>query len=326
MQLDDERYKYIRLSRPDFWMRRLFRRPTLDRALYADSNITAGDRAAIADVVLSSQRRFQDRRLLFIFGTMPRSGTNFLFELLLRAPPFERSHIGFAELPILAGEDYFRGPTDLIGRVHRPSADAFGRMEWMAYAVSGFRNRVLDIASPGSVTLIKNPVTWNIELWPVFFPQDRTLFIVRDCRYVVDSFVRTFARRRLSRTFEDICIETALAVEKSLAFIASQPKERLLLLRYEDVVSDKAGTVSEVLAWMGCDPGRCRAEALEDVAVYGSSTHSPRHPGGRVDWTPVAVDATFDPVNRNLDWPSSWRRVFDRHCGALNERLGYPSA
>ena len=91
-------------------------------------------------------------------------------------------------MPILAGEDYFSGPIDLISRLHPPSANAFARMEWMAYALGGFRNRLLDLAAPDTHVLIKNPLLWNIELFPTFFPNDRAILLIRDLRYIADSY------------------------------------------------------------------------------------------------------------------------------------------
>lgn len=323
MQLDDEKFHRLKIVRPGFIGRRLLRRPTLDRALYDDAGLTETERSHLVEVTHSAQRVFERKRLLFIFGIMPRSGTNFLFELLLRAPPFARSAIPFAELPILAGEEYFRGPVDLIGRVHRESGKAFARMEWMAYATAGFRNRVLDIAGPGSITLIKNPLVWNIELWPVLFPQDHMLLLIRDARYIVDSFMRTLIHSGMSRTFEDVCIETALAIDKSMAFLASQPANRLMLLRYEDVVRDKSGAVSRVSEWLGESTAIADREVLEHLPVYGSSVYSNRTSDGSVDWTPVAADEGFDPTNRTLSWTTGQQRIFDRVCGAQNARLGY---
>lgn len=306
-------------------MRRLMRKPTTPSDLYADSDLSDRDCAHLAQVMQSAQRVFDDRQLLFIFGVMPRSGTNFLYELLLTIPPFARPPIDFAELPILAAEEYFEGPTELIGRVHPESAEAFGRMEWMAYAVAGFRNRLLDMATPGSVTLIKNPVVWNIELWPVLFPQDRTVFIMRDARYIVDSFLRTFARKRMSRTFEDICIETAHAMAKSRAFVEAQPADKLMLIRYEEAVREKDRTASAIMDWMGLDRSAMDHTAIDQLPIYGSSTHS-QAAGGAVDWTPVQADASFDPTSRPLQWTAAQKAQFERICGPLNAEAGYPSS
>jgi protein-tyrosine sulfotransferase len=300
----------------------LARRPTLDRSIYADSALSADQSAHLAACTRSVQKIFDDRSLLAIFGVMPRCGTNFLYELLIASGACARPGIGFAEIPVLAGEDYFAEPTELIGRVHRESALAFSRMEWMAYGIGGFRNRLLDIAEPGSITVIKNPVVWNIELWPLFFPQDRAIFIQRDARYIVDSFQKTFARRSLSRSFEDICIETALAIDKSMAFLASQPDHKLLTLRYEDLVRDRAGALRRIAEWHGGIDSDALA-AAPAMPIYGSSTHSRRDSKGAVDWSPVTPDASFNPAERPLEWSRSRQRLFERHCGEQNRRLGY---
>ena len=322
-KFDDERYWRPSVPRASFFMRRMLRRPTMNPALYGDAELTTGQCDVLASCVRSAQRDFPDRGLLFLYGIMPRSGTNFLYRLLLRNPAFSAPQIAFAELPVLAGEAYFAEPMELFGRIHQPSADAFGRMEWMAYALAGFRNRLLDLAPADSLTLVKNPLLYGVDLSPIFFPDDRILMIERDARYICDSFRRSFARRRLSRTFEDICLETSLAMEKALRLRESMDDALLLAVKYEDLMADKAVIVGRIADWLGRPDIRLASSDAGDVPIYGSSVYSPRAADGAVDWAPVKPPEGFNPAARPLDWNAAELRTFERVCGPVNRRMGY---
>jgi protein-tyrosine sulfotransferase len=323
MKIDDEKYHSARRLRLGFVLRRLLRCTTYDGALYADPHLAAGQVDHLHAVIGSAQKVFADRQLLWIFGVMPRSGTNFLYQMLMRLQPFAPSALDFVELPVLAGEDYFMGPLDLMGRIHPQNRSAFGRMEWMAYGVSGLRNRLLDSAEPGSVTVVKTPFLWQFELWPVLFPQDRAVLVLRDGRYVVDSFCRSFARKPLRRTFADVCLETADALRKALVAITTLPPEKLHVLRYEAAVQDRHACLAALMEWHGLPSTNLPQDELDSLPIYGSSVVS-CSADGAVNWEPVAAGG-YDPATRPLEWTAKQKRIFERICGPANAALGYPA-
>lgn len=318
--VDSRKYLDFKIVRPGFLLRRLARRSTFDARSF---NHAAGPDAIarLREIALSAQRDFAGRELLFIFGVMPRSGTNFLFEMLLRMPGVARARIGFDELPILAHPPVFDQASAMIRAYHPPSADAFPPLSWLGFAASGLRNRLLDLAAEGSLTLVKEPHPRNLALFPAVFPHDRAIIVLRDGRYVVDSFARSFARGRLSRSFTEICEEYRASADTVADFLESGP-DRVMALRYEDANTDRAAAIGRILEWLGrsLDPAALRA--IEELPVYGSSVHSVGK-GGAVDWTPVSADASFDPSRRELGWSAARQRTFERIAGAANRRLGY---
>lgn len=320
--LDREKYVYVRLMRPEFVFRRLLGLPLFDPDWYANIELAADESASLRAIADSAGGRFENRRLLFLLGAMPRSGTNFLFEMLLRHPRFARPAIPFDEFAAMASPDSFDTPRQVIGRFHPPSGAAFARLEWMAYSMAGFRTRLLSMAADETITVVKEPHVYHVELQPVMFPRDPCILVMRDARYVVDSFYRTFAGRRLGRTFEDVCLETATAMAKTLAFLKDAAPDQVYPVRYEEATADRAGFMSGLLTWLGEEVRAEDLSGLDDVPVLGSSTHS-RGADGQVNWEPKSACADFNPATRPIDWTAAQQRIFERHCAGINRQAGY---
>ncbi|ADM09426.1 hypothetical protein PB2503_06802 [Parvularcula bermudensis HTCC2503] len=320
--LDSERYFHLKVFKPQFVLNRALRRPTFDGRRYRSTVLSDAERTHLRNVASSAQVSPPNKRMIFLYGVMPRSGTNYLFELLLRHPQIVKSAIPFDELPVLAAPEVYDEPRRMIGRLHSPSAEAFQPMEWMTFSVSGLRNRLLDLAPDDSVTLIKEPHAFNLDLLSTVFPLDQYILIARDGRYVVDSFKRTFAQQILGRTFEDICLEFKAAAEKMLEVRAALPEEKVRYVQYEQCVRHPKDTISSLTDWIGGLDRPPSEEDLASIPVLGSSTHSKRTKG-QVSWEPVEADESFDPTSRKLDWSEEYTSTFERICGDVNRRLGY---
>ncbi|BBC70961.1 sulfotransferase family protein [Altererythrobacter sp. B11] len=317
----DKRFHEMRFMRPSFFLRRLARKSTFNTELTRGAQLSEEQRAHLAETSLSAQRQFEDKQLLFVFGLMPRSGTNFLYEMMLHISQVERPGIAFDELPILAWPQAFDGPLELINHYHPPSAQAFDRLSWLAFAAAGLRNRLLDMAPEGSMTLIKEPHFYGIDLFPLVFPQDRAVLVVRDGRYIVDSFRRSFTKNPWSRSFEDLCVEFREAAQAVERFRSGPYGDRMMIARYEDVNADRRGYAEKILAWLGREPRAGDLDGLDDMPIYGSSVRSVGQ-GGGVDWTPVK-DKAYNPATRAIEWTSAQRKMFEAICGEANRRLGY---
>tara|TARA_R110000787_G_scaffold9028_25_gene31541 strand:+ start:4709 stop:5668 length:960 start_codon:yes stop_codon:yes gene_type:complete len=314
------KYLDLKCLNPGFVLRRLARLSTFDANEF---NLAVAPEvlAQLHTVSLSAQSDFSGRELLFVFGLMPRSGTNFLFEMLLRIPGVERTRIAFDELPILVRPQAFEHVSTMIRAYHPPSADAFAPLSWLAFSAAGLRNHLLNLAPDGSLTLIKEPHPNNLSLFPSIFPKDRALVILRDGRYVVDSFARSFARSRLSRSFTEICEEYRASAETVADFLESD-HANVKVVRYEQANRERAATIEDIFNWLYRPIDRTALAALEALPIYGSSVKSVAN-SGAVDWTPVQADASFDPSSRKLGWSAGQTRTFDRIAGAVNRRLGY---
>ena len=132
---------------------------------------------------------------VFIHGILPRSGTNFLWDLLLLHPDCAR-----AREPV--NEDLFLDHSDPSGSVCRRRARSVGSEHGEHLRPRSSRQLVRSIGE-GLVSFLwtdrqrrlvsKSPSVAHLERFFTFFPSARLLILVRDGRSVVQSAMDTFA-------------------------------------------------------------------------------------------------------------------------------------
>lgn len=307
---------------PSFAVKRLLRRPTVSVDDYAPVKMSEPDMKELRALALSA-RASHPHEICFVFGVMPRSGTNYLERLLEAHFDVATCPNNLRELPFLAAPDGFSAFQTDIARFYPPNADVFMQHEWLAYAMAGYVNSVRSKAAEDkTLTVIKDPHMRNISLFDTLMPTEKAVLVVRDGRYVVDSTIRTWPLKPLGRTFEDVCLEWKSATQAALSYANSAPVSQIKLMRYEDVVADTLNQMVELFNWLGLDPARADQAMLTDAPVLGSSTHS-KNASGEVAWTPVKNADGFNPTARPLEWTDAQREIFIRVCGETQTEAGY---
>jgi hypothetical protein len=139
-----------------------------------------------------------------------------------------------------------------------------------------------DHGATGLPVVIKEPNgSYGAELTMSLLPGSRMIFLLRDGRDVIDSFIdamspggwlaaepymRTLAsaedRLRFARTEARSWLERTFAVQR--AFDTHDPARRYRL-RYEDLRADPEGTLGELLEWLG--DRRDKAELRASIAA-----------------------------------------------------------
>lgn len=279
---------------PGFAARRLLRRRTTSLAPYEATELDAAARAELTVLSLSAQKSFPDRGLLFVFGIMPRSGTNFTQDLLCRYEGVARPVPQLDELSLLSATDFFAEAKRAIFTYHPPSGETLPELAWMALAAGGLRNHLLEAGEPG-LTVLKEPRVVGVDLFTALFPQDRCIIVFRCGKHIVDSYMRTFASGRFSRTFEDVCAEVAVATEKALALSEALPADVVLPVRFEEASADREANAAAILKWAGHAVRLPGGANLDEMPVLGSSTHSTGE-GGKVSWPRASLRKALTPL------------------------------
>jgi protein-tyrosine sulfotransferase len=260
------------------------------------------------------------KRPILILGLTPRTGTNYLWDLL-------RLHPACAGGREPIREDFFLEHAGLLAefvRVVRSRWDpAWGQVD---------QRTVADLhATLGSALLrfltvdhdrrlvTKNPSIAGIERVFDFFPTAQVIILTRDGRAVVESCVRSFgwdldlAARRW-----------ATAARTGLRFLASRgwndPSVRRV--RYEDLVVDCRGQMKQLLSFLDLEAAEYDFAAAGRLPVRGSSVFH----GGKahVHWDPIERTADFDPLRRSEDWGPRQHERFAWLAGREQVALGYP--
>lgn len=260
---------------------------------------------------------------IFILGVTPRSGTNFLWDLLLLHPD-----CAMARDPVR--EDLFLEPAELLLR-YTAAVRASWDPRW-----GNFEPDVLDrlcaALGDGLISflwtdrsrrlLTKSPSVANLDHFFTFFPRARLLLLVRDGRAVVESCTRTFGW-----DFDTAARRWAAAARSVRRFVedGGQAGAPCRLVRYEDLVTAPERELRPILEFVALDPARYPFHRVTDAPVRGSSVF---HGDGRtnVHWEPVAPDPSFRPLERWQDWNQQRQRRFAWLAGDLLEYFGYAAA
>jgi hypothetical protein len=166
--------------------------------------------------------------------------------------------------------------------------------------------------------VVKNPRVRHLDRFFSLFPTSRLIVLLRDGRSVAQSSVASFGgdiatwARRWAEGADEIAEFSRASGEDS----------RVLVVRYEDLVTDLRPHLERILDFCGLDRSSFDFERAAQLPVYGSSeAFGPVHAAS--SYRPVERDETFDPLRRWRDWPSAMHDEFWAIAGAQMRRLGY---
>ncbi|MPZ73147.1 MAG: hypothetical protein GEU74_07940 [Nitriliruptorales bacterium] len=256
---------------------------------------------------------------IFIHGILPRSGTNFLWELLLLHP-----HCAPPRQPVR--EDLFLDHSDHLVRFADEVRAAWDPM-WgdfekdlpaLMYAGLGTGLVSFLTVDPERRLVTKSPSVRNLERFFEFFPAARLVILVRDGRSVAQSSMTTFGWD-LDRGGR----EWAAAADTIVAFQAAHAHRTMqwLLVRYEDLVDNLDQQMTQVLEFLRLDVSLYDFSAARDLPVRGSSSFGSADQV--VHWEPVRKDTTFSPKDRWRSWDVAAMERFNWLAGRQLQYFGY---
>lgn len=277
---------------------------------------------------------------IFVRGIMPRSGTNFLADLL-------RLHPGVCVNPNDIWEfPHFRALSFLEQYIHRLSvspktpsfdADEFRRClgdAWCQYLGNYFERE--------QRIVLKDPSFGSLPKVFDYFPDACLLLVLRDLRDVVASGLKAgfvappkFSlgnRHSWHRLFGPsdfvwICRKARAEANEFLRFQQSSEWDRrraqILVVRYEDLVNDIEPQARRILVHCSLDLSVYPWDKLVRLPVRGSSFL--RDASGKMNFARgISQPGDFQPVGRWHDWCGHKRRRFHRELAETMGQLMYP--
>lgn len=252
---------------------------------------------------------------MFILGIRPRSGTNFLWDLL-------RLHPDLAAPRAPVNEDFLIKHSDQLARYAtdvRRHWKKWDRSDDIPNEIQGALGRgLLDFmeAEPGKRLITKTPTVVNLEHFHALFPKSQLILLVRDGRALVDSGMRSFGWDLDTATHR-----WKAAADEIRRFERSEVRP-YHLVRYEELLQDLEGTIKQILGFLDLDIAAYDFGAAATLPVRGSSTFH-RRTGHKVSWSPVAKTENFDPAARWSQWDKSMLKRFDYIAGDRLRYFGY---
>jgi hypothetical protein len=225
-------------------------------------------------------------RLIWIFGS-PRSGSTWLTQLLGAHPAihaYGEPHIGVHVAPF--APSFYRSEPLLYPEVQASRPEYFFNTAtagvWRPALRSLILARIGADAEPGKVLAIKEPHgSQAADMIMSTLPKSRLLFLLRDGRDVVDSEVAALEPDAWMGRGFDVQVPRLQLVEQlsriwrvrtevvERAYEGHDPSLRFLL-RYEDLLADPTGRLTDLLGWLGLPAGAPRVRATVDRFDFGS--------------------------------------------------------
>jgi hypothetical protein len=264
----------------------------------------------------------QQHKPIILLSACPRSGSNYLENLLSLHPQCRKSKIP---------EDFFLANSETLLNFCRSVADSWD--DWWVQRLGGpsrlamhIGTALLRFADPGPEEegpvsdfrlMLRSPTTEGIAATTTLFPDARVLVLVRDGPPTVES-----GRRSFGWPYEEAMLAWRQSVRRVLSFLASADGPRCQLIRFEDLTADPAREIARVIAFLGLDPALYPFNRVDEIPVFGSSSFG-RTEGEGVHWRPVPKDSSFDPLARAQSWPAHRLARFAWLAGAEQRKLGY---
>jgi protein-tyrosine sulfotransferase len=315
-----DRLRFAHLDDVGRLTRRLLRLPSVTRELFFQTIDEPEERSKLTSLARDVRGR-DGGPVLFLHGVQPRSGTNFVSSLLAQHPDIVADPMGIHELPLLMMLDDIGTLQRRFLMRCRANRAAFDRYDFVSVLANGIVAAAERQSVPGQRLLFRSPHAHMLQLFPVFFPDDLLIVLMRDGRDVITSTQSTWKSGPFGKTFRDLCLEWAYSAEAALDAVDQVGRHRCRLVRYEDAVGDPAGTFKMLCEFAKIEPGKVDPERLTSLPVKGSSEAS--RVGDHVSWTPIEKPRAFNPIGRWKTWTSRQHRLFWSIAGEMMMRAGY---
>lgn len=255
-------------------------------------------------------------RPIFLLGVTPRSGTNFLWDLLRLHPNCVIPREPIWEDNLLVHADLLEAYARRTAASWHDAGEQRARLGAQLLASVGEGLCSFLRTTPGRL-VTKTPHVHRLDAFFPLFPDAALVLLVRDGRAVAQS-----ARDTFGGTLEGWARRWAEAVDTVLRFDEDHRGQglRYRIVRYEDLVEDRRARLRELFAFLELDPATYDFDAADELPVRGSSALKR---GDAVEWGPVRAGPGFDPTTRFAAWSPRTHRRFNWIAARQLQALGY---
>ena len=275
---------------------------------------------------------------IFILGITPRSGTNFLQDILCLHPDcgagpvredFLLHYAKFIQNYINNLSHTWRGWiddeefTNLLYSNIGNSLVSFLKQQtdeqWLKIPLE--REPLLsDIFKPSPQRFVsKTPSVENLDCFFKLFPNCQLIIIVRDGRAVAESYVKSF-----NGYYEIAMQEWAKAAQDILSFIEKNPNDKnkkYYVVKYEDLCNNNQDELLKIFDFLGLNPDLYSFDKADKSPVRGSSYF--RGDDQSLHWKSVKKTSDFNPNSRWSHWNQKLHQRFNRIAGEYLVQFGY---
>lgn len=260
------------------------------------------------------------KKTLFIIGISPRSGTNYLKDLVCMHPNCSYGNAN--------GEDYLLYQSekllDYINSVENNWAPRWNnsKEKLRAYIVNGITGYLSEgLSDNTSIVVTKTPKPKNLNLFNTLFPEFKLIIIIRDGRDVFESSKVTFQNKNSIRIIND----WKEGAREIIEFKKVSNKNDFLVVKYEDLVHQIGPTIESICNYLEVDKSTYPFEKVDAMPVRGSSQVLDKN--GKVTWLLTenmkVNKENLQFTNRYENWGIIKKTLFSLLAGRENKELGY---
>lgn len=256
---------------------------------------------------------------LMVYGVAPRSGTNFVANLLALHPGFAPWPNLIWEVPFLRSVNHLLAFEKEFFEDFTHNAERMQQYDFLPIFGASFIRYLHSFADEGKKVLLKEPDARNFAYFPLVFPHEQLLLLLRDGRDVVFSTIKTWPQTQ----FTDVCQRWNDSAKLMLKFSSKhQDNSNYWIMEYEDVLSNPVGFVKDACHRYSLEVSEFPFNEIESMPVFGSSTDSQKD--GVVDWsTHKQRPDNFKPVGRWNNWSLKEKSIFKRIAGETLLQANY---
>jgi hypothetical protein len=254
---------------------------------------------------------------VFIIGINPRSGTNYLYQILALHPDCVHSkHYG--EDFILYGiENYIKFYKTVTSK-WVPTWNN-NKEEFKKSLEIGLMSYLDPGGAESKYVITKTPHPQNAELFLEAFSKGYMIIITRKGQDLVQSFMTTFNSR-----FDDATRGWKRGAE-SIHNVINDKKlmdsGRIIVIKYEDLYQKNEETMVKLLNFLNLDISKYDFQKSKNFDVIGSSTFKGN--SEKATWDPIPKNESFNPLGRFKDWSILRHYRYNWMAGKLSKEFGY---
>jgi len=245
---------------------------------------------------------------LMLYGVAPRSGTNYVANVLANHPDVVAYPNEIYEIPFLRLTNKLNDFQTAFYKDYHRNIQHMQKNDFLPLFGASFLAHLFSFVPDNKTMLVKEPDVRFLRYFPLVFPHENLLLILRDGRDVVHSTLSTWP----SMNFKKVCQRWSDSSKLILKF-QEKNKEKHLLIKYEDLLDNPRTELTKILQHYKLNIDTYPFEKIESMPIIGSSTASKNN--DEVSWKPVASTKTFKPTGKWNSWTSEKKAIFKNIAG-----------
>jgi len=253
---------------------------------------------------------------IFIVGISPRSGTNYLYNLLALHPECTFSN-HYGEDFIINGLDKYLNFYEKVTYQWKKDWNN-NRADFRKALEQGLLEYLTPVDSNARYMITKTPNPTNTDLFLRVFSQGFLIIITRNGQDLAESYTTS-----LKGGFEDVVrgwSRGAKWIDKIARDENMMNSGRVAVIKYEDLYLKNELVMSKLLDLLHLDKSKYDFDRSQNFDVIGSSSHVGR---SKDFWEPVPKEKSFNPLNRSAGWGRLKHYRFNWLAGKYSKALGY---